>query len=74
MSEISQLAWYKSSLCSGGDCVEVAVTDDSSANREAGMDTIFLMRSSKDPSGQILRLTSEEWAGFLADIKKGIVL
>lgn len=74
MSEISPLAWYKSSLCSGGDCVEVAVTDDSSANRGAGMDTIFLMRSSKDPSGQILRLTSEEWAGFLADIKKGIVL
>jgi Domain of unknown function (DUF397) len=68
--EIPRVMWHRSSLCSGGDCVEVAVADEPSADYEGRSDTTFLMRSSKDPSGQILRLTPQEWEGLIAYIKK----
>ncbi len=63
--------WRKSTLCDGGGCVEVAVAVDTSANDEEGGDAVFLMRNSKDPGGQILRFTSEEWAKFIAYTKEG---
>jgi hypothetical protein len=69
--EIPHVTWYRSSLCSGGDCVEIAAVDDTGAGSEEGKDTVFLMRNSREPAGQILRLTSEEWAGFIAHIKGG---
>jgi Domain of unknown function (DUF397) len=63
--EMLHVTWRKSSLCSGGDCVEVAVTDNT------GTGHVFLMRNSKDPAGEILQLTSEEWEGFISYIKDG---
>ncbi len=65
------VTWRRSSLCDGGGCVEVAVADDTSTDNGEGGDAVFLMRNSRDPAGQILRLTSEEWAGFIAYIKEG---
>jgi len=67
--EIPHITWHRSSLCSGGDCVEVAVADNTSTDISGG--SVFLMRNSKDPAGRILRFTSEEWAGFIAYIKEG---
>jgi len=29
------------------------------------------MRNSKDPQGQVLQFTSEEWANFVASTKEG---
>jgi hypothetical protein len=69
--EISHVTWQRSSLCSGGDCVEVAVADNTNTDDEEGDNAIYLMRNSKEPTGRILRLTSEEWAGFIAYIKEG---
>jgi hypothetical protein len=69
--EIPHVTWRRSSLCSGGDCVEVAVADNINTDDGERGDAVFLMRNSKDPAGQILRLTSEEWAGFISYIKEG---
>lgn len=71
---IPHVMWRRSSLCSGGDCVEVAMTDNTSTGSGEGGDEIFLMRNSRDPAGGILRFTSEEWAGFIAYIKKGALV
>jgi len=65
------VSWRRSSLCDGGGCVEVAVVDDASIDNKEGSDAVFLMRNSRDTAGQILRLTSEEWAQFIAHIKEG---
>jgi hypothetical protein len=72
--EIPNAVWRRSSLCSGGDCVEVAMTDNTSTESGEGGDAVFLMRNSKDPTGRILRFTPEEWAGFIACIKKGALV
>jgi len=64
------LTWHKSSLCSGGDCVEVAVSNNSSSGPGAGDNIIFFMRNSKEPAGQVLRFTPGEWAGFISYIKE----
>jgi hypothetical protein len=65
------ITWRKSSLCDGGGCVEVAVVEDTSTDNAQGDDMKFLMRNSREPAGQILRLTSEEWTGFISYIKGG---
>lgn len=64
------VAWRKSSLCNGGGCVEVAVAVDTSTDNEEGGDEVFLMRSSRDPGGQTLRFTSEEWEKFIIHLKE----
>jgi hypothetical protein len=68
--EDSCVTWRKSSLCDGGGCVEVATVDTGAGAEEEG-DVIFLMRNSKDPQGQVLQFTSEEWANFVASTKEG---
>jgi hypothetical protein len=65
------VTWRKSSLCDGGGCVEVAATVDTGAGGKEEGDVIFLMRNSKDPQGQVLRFTSEEWANFITRTKEG---
>jgi len=53
--------WRKSSRSTGGnDCVEVAQTE-----------TSFLVRDSKNPDGARLAVRPQEWAAFIADIKRG---
>lgn len=68
--ENPSFTWRKSSLCNGGGCVEVAVIADTSTDSEEGGDEVFLMRSSRDPEGQTLRFTSEQWEEFVARIKE----
>jgi hypothetical protein len=70
MSEFENphLPWRRSSLCNGGGCVEVALVVDTNAE---GGDEVFLMRSSRDPRGQTLRFTSEEWKELITHIKEG---
>jgi hypothetical protein len=55
--------WRKSSLSdsSGGDCVEVAPTQD---------DTIAV-RHSKDPDGPVITYTRGEFRAFVAGVKAG---
>jgi hypothetical protein len=71
MLENSSVGWRKSSLCDGGGCVEVAATVNTGAGGKEEGNIIFLMRNSKDPQGQVLRFTSEEWAYFVARTKEG---
>lgn len=61
-------------MCSGGDCVEVAMIDDTSTGSGEGGDATFLMRNSRDPAGRILRFTPEEWVGLISYIKKGALI
>jgi hypothetical protein len=51
----------KSSYCTYGNCVEVAVTE------EYGV----AVRDSKDPAGSLLYFTREEWNAFIAGVKAG---
>ena len=56
-TEITELAWFKSSYsgAEGGECVEVAV----------GADAVFV-RDSKHRRGPRLSFTAEAWVGFTA--------
>ena len=56
----SQGEWRRSSACTTGACVEVAIVDDS-----------YLVRDSKDPSGAVLTFDREEWAAFAAGVAAG---
>jgi hypothetical protein len=69
--EVSHVTWRRSSLCSGGDCVEVAAAHYAGTDQNETSPTVFLMRNSRDPEGQVLRLTSGEWEGLVAYIKQG---
>lgn len=71
MLETFGATWRKSSLCDGGGCVEVAATVDTGADGREEGGAVFLMRNSKDPHGQVLRFTSEEWGNFVASTKEG---
>jgi hypothetical protein len=56
------LAWIKSSLSlAQGSCVEVASLLDGGVG----------VRDSKDPSGPVLRFTSDEWRAFLGGARNG---
>ena len=58
--QTEQPAWHKSSFCASGECVEVAA--------HSGM---IVLRDSKEPSGGMLRYTTEEWQSFVKGIKAG---
>jgi hypothetical protein len=60
MTSLSQAVWRKSSLCSNGNCVEVAFLDHEVA-----------VRDSKDKRGGILRFSSIEWRNFLESARSG---
>ena len=54
------LFWKKSSASASGDCVEVALRDES-----------ILVRDSKNVASEILAFTFSEWHFFLAEIRAG---
>ncbi len=58
--QTEQPAWRKSSFCASGECIEVAA--------QSGM---IVLRDSKEPSGGMLRYTTEEWQSFVKGIKAG---
>lgn len=58
MRDLPQPAWYRSSFCTNGSCVEVALLGDQVA-----------MRDSKDKDGPTLAFTQTEWAAFLSGVK-----
>ena len=53
-SSQTRLLWRKSSASGLNGCVEVATDGDT-----------VLVRDSKDPTGPVLRLTTEQWIRFL---------
>jgi hypothetical protein len=59
MGDLPEAAWHRSSFCSGGSCVEVALLDDRVA-----------VRDSKD-SGRILVFRQAEWVAFLEGARNG---
>jgi hypothetical protein len=52
------LAWRKSSLCAGGECVEVAQRS-----------SVIVVRDSSRPQSGILQLNADAWRSFIAGIK-----
>jgi hypothetical protein len=59
-SEDSEHVWRKSTLCFSGECVEVSAHD--------GM---VLMRDSKNPLGDVLRYSADEWRSFVRAVQSG---
>jgi predicted secreted Zn-dependent protease len=55
-----EITWRKASFCGGGECVEVGQHDG-----------LVVMRDSKQPAGNLLRYTSEEWRAFVNGVKAG---
>jgi predicted secreted Zn-dependent protease len=55
-----QTPWRRSSYCSHGACVEVALDGD-----------LVLVRDSKESRPRALRFTREEWQSFVAGVKDG---
>lgn len=53
------LKWRKSSRCDGGACLEIAAQGQA-----------ILLRSSVDPDGPVLALTSAAWRDLLVGIKR----
>ena len=62
MNRLSGAVWRKSTRSgdNGGNCVEVALTQD-----------VVGVRDSKDRTGPVLTVSPAVWRGFLADIKVG---
>jgi hypothetical protein len=56
----TQSSWRRASLCTGGECIEVAQRDDA-----------IILRDSTRPYGAVLSCASEEWRSFISDIKAG---
>jgi hypothetical protein len=60
--DLSQTVWRKSSYSNGqANCVEVA----------RNMPGIVAVRDSKDPRGEILRVSREEWRAFIVGLSEG---
>lgn len=59
-SERADLVWRKSTASGGGNCVQVAFTDDS-----------VLVRNSQMPSGPMLSFSTSEWDAFLDGARDG---
>lgn len=59
-SERADLEWQKSSASGGGNCVQVAFTEDA-----------VLVRNSQTPSGPTLLFSNPEWEAFLAGVRVG---
>jgi hypothetical protein len=60
MTEHTVAEYRTSSFCSGGDCVEVGMLQGG----------VVGVRDTKDRSRE-LRFSSQEWAAFVAGIKRG---
>ncbi|GID96205.1 DUF397 domain-containing protein [Amorphoplanes digitatis] len=59
-STATGLTWRSATACNGGNCVQVAATDDGVA-----------VRDSKNPDGGVQLYTASEWRSFLAGAKNG---
>jgi Domain of unknown function (DUF397) len=60
--DLSQGVWQKSSYSNGqANCVEVA----------RNLPGIVAVRDSKDPDGELLRVSRDEWRAFLAYVRVG---
>jgi hypothetical protein len=53
-------SWRRASFCASNECVEVAQRNG-----------VIFVRSSSEPSGQVLRWTADEWQSFVRGIKAG---
>ena len=60
VNTIEPSKWQRSTFCSGGNCVEVAMTADQ-----------YLIRDSKRPDLQPLSFTKDEWAAFVQGVTAG---
>jgi hypothetical protein len=60
MTESSNLVWQRSSYCSTGTCVEVALSDEN-----------IILRDSKNKEGPTLTFQPSEWNAFLNGVKSG---
>jgi hypothetical protein len=60
----SNLAWRKSSFSESGNCVEVAIEEESG---------IVYVRDSKTPNGAILAVSSSAWQEFANAIRSNSV-
>jgi Domain of unknown function (DUF397) len=56
----TQPHWRTASLCTGGECIEVAQVDD-----------LIMLRDSLQPRGDILHWTVQEWRSFIVGIRAG---
>jgi hypothetical protein len=59
-SERADLVWRTSTASGGGNCVQVAFTEDSA-----------LVRDSQNPSGPELSFSKSEWDAFLVGARAG---
>jgi hypothetical protein len=59
-SSSSQQEWFKSSLSTGGNCVEVKQGPDGTA-----------IRHSRNPDGAVLLFTRAEWDAFTGGVRLG---
>jgi hypothetical protein len=59
-ARLNEPAWRKASFCASGECVEVAQQED-----------MIVLRDSKEPRGNLLRYTTEEWESFVRGVKAG---
>lgn len=76
MTDLSQVAWRKSSYSGENGCVEVAAVAWRKSSRSNGsgacvevatnLTGMVAVRDSKDPHGAILRVTPAEWRQFVA--------
>lgn len=69
-------AWFKSSRCSGGDCVEIQYVARSTPAGAGNAGAVVAaeqvrVRDSKNPDGPILKCTTDEWGQFVASAKAG---
>ena len=60
MNEAVSPQWRRSSKCTGGTCVEVAVVDGQ-----------FLVRDGKNPALAPHSFSGAEWSAFVAGVKAG---
>ncbi len=59
--DLSRAQWRKSSYSGNtGNCVEVAITE-----------SVVGIRDSKEPDGGMLRVSREEWQGFIEEMTHG---
>ena len=54
------VVWHRASRCANGECVEVASRDG-----------LILVRDSKDPAGEVLAYSNDEWTAFISSVKAG---
>jgi hypothetical protein len=60
MTDLTKTSWRKSSYCTHGDCVEVALLEGE-----------VVVRASKNPQGPMLHFTPIEWEAFLNGARHG---